>query len=99
MNDDRDWQTAKELRDLGLLQRMGEIAEVLADAGHPLCNENGHIHLLALRGLVADRDRLRGALTELAALVRGECPALLDEDRGGNSRLDMSIDAALGPNV
>ena len=42
--------------------------------------------------------RLHLALSELAALVRGECPALLDETRGGNSRLDMEIDAALTPN-
>jgi hypothetical protein len=39
--------------------------------------------------------RLRAALTELAALVRGECPSLLDEDSGGLGRLSVDIDAAL----
>jgi hypothetical protein len=34
-------------------------------------------------------------LLELVALVRGECPALLDEDRGGDARLCMAIDDAL----
>lgn len=28
---------------------------------------------------------LRGALADLYALVQGECPALLDDDRDGNS--------------
>lgn len=48
----------------------------------------------------ADRDRLaaevvalREALEKLTALVRGECPALLDELRGGDAKLDMEIDA------
>ena len=35
------------------------------------------------------------ALRELVALVRGECPALLDESRGGNARLSIAIDAAI----
>ena len=42
---------------------------------------------------------LRSALTELTALVRGECGALLDEDRGGSASLSMEIDDLLGPNV
>jgi hypothetical protein len=40
-------------------------------------------------------DRLRGLLSELAAVVRGECPRLLDEDSGGNAQLDMDITQAL----
>lgn len=40
-------------------------------------------------------DEQTAALAELSALVRGECPALLDELRGGSSRLDLAIDAAL----
>ena len=35
------------------------------------------------------------ALRELYALVEGECPALLDEDRGGTVRLAMDCDAIL----
>ena len=40
-------------------------------------------------------DELAEALEELQALVRGECPSLLDGDRGGLSRLDLAIDSAL----
>jgi len=35
------------------------------------------------------------ALSELHALVLGECPSLLDEDSGGTARLDIEIRAAL----
>jgi len=34
---------------------------------------------------------LAAALCELTAMVRGECPQLLDEDSGGNSRLSIEI--------
>lgn len=37
----------------------------------------------------------RNALSELFAMVRGECPSLLDEDSGGNARLSLEIDTAL----
>ena len=43
----------------GLPQRMEEIREALTEAGHPLCNENGHLALKALVALVAERDALR----------------------------------------
>lgn len=43
--------------------------------------------------------RLRSALTELTAIVRGECGSLLDEDRGGSASLSMEIDDLLGHNV
>ncbi len=39
--------------------------------------------------------RERELLRELVALVRGECPSLLNEDSGGDVRLSMAIDAAL----
>lgn len=39
--------------------------------------------------------RLREALTELYALVRGECPRLLNEDSGGDAELACKIDTAL----
>ena len=34
-------------------------------------------------------------LESLAALVRGECPSLLDDLRDGNGRLGIAIDAAM----
>lgn len=49
--------------------------------------------------LACENERLRAALAELAALVRGECPSLLNEDSGGDARLDMAIDDCLPPNV
>lgn len=43
----------------------------------------------------AQRDALRAALTQLHALVCGECPSLLNEDSGGDARLAMQIEATL----
>jgi len=40
-----------------------------------------------------DVKKLRDALTELYALVRGECPSLLNEDSGGDAQLDLRIQA------
>jgi hypothetical protein len=45
--------------------------------------------------LKAENARLRKALQELVALVRGECPRLLDEDRDGDARLCIAIENAL----
>ena len=45
--------------------------------------------------LEAERDNLRKLLRELHAVVVGECPALLDEDRGGNAKLALGIEDAL----
>ena len=42
-----------------------------------------------------ERDNLRKLLRELHAVVVGECPALLDEDRGGNAKLALGIEDAL----
>jgi len=36
--------------------------------------------------------QMMGALENLLAAVRGECPALLDEDRGGSAYLGMDAD-------
>ena len=47
----------------GYPERMREIADALADAGHELSNENGNKPLNALRQLVAERDALAKALT------------------------------------
>ena len=49
-------------------------------------------------GLAAAHAReaaLRGLLFELHAIVKGECPSLLDGDSGGNAVLDLDICAAL----
>lgn len=43
-------------------------------------------------------EALRSTLKELAALVRGECPSLLDEDSGGDAGLSMRIDELLESN-
>lgn len=60
------------------------------------------------KALVADRralfppeptegrvERLRALLGDLYATVKGECPSLLNEDSGGDGRLDVEIQAAL----
>ena len=56
-------------------------------------------HNRAYELLFKENGKLRSALAELTALVRGECGALLDEDRGGSASLSMEIDDLLGPNV
>jgi hypothetical protein len=43
----------------GLPERMQEIKDALAAAGHEVCNENGNLPLGALASLVADRAALR----------------------------------------
>lgn len=43
----------------GLPERMFEIKDALAEAGHPLCNDNGNLVRNALAALIADRDALR----------------------------------------
>lgn len=40
-------------------------------------------------------DKLAEALEELLATVKGECPSLLNEDSGGDARLDLEIQDAL----
>lgn len=40
-------------------------------------------------------DLVARLLRELVTLVRGECPALLNEDSGGDARLSLAIDDAL----
>lgn len=42
----------------GLVARWEELADVLAAAGHPLTNANGHLLRKALKALVAERDLL-----------------------------------------
>lgn len=43
----------------GLRERFEELKEMLDEAGHPLCNENGNLVRNALQSLIEERDRLR----------------------------------------
>lgn len=45
--------------------------------------------------LIAAAPDLLACLEELVALVKGECPSLLDETRGGSSLLDDAIATAI----
>lgn len=49
----------------GLPERWAEIKDMLADAGYPLCNENGYLVRNALAKLFTDLAALRAALREL----------------------------------
>jgi len=60
------------------------------------CREHLLEEVLNTDGPAAHCD-MRDALSELVALVRGECPRLLDEDSGGDVRLSMRIDELLAP--
>lgn len=48
-----------------------------------------------MRALQTELDRVMGLLGELRAVVRGECPSLLNEDSGGDAELDCNIDNAI----
>jgi len=43
----------------GLRERMDEITEMVSDAGHPLCNENGNLMKNALGALIVELEQLR----------------------------------------
>lgn len=45
--------------------------------------------------MTSETETARDLLGELVAIVRGECPRLLNEDSGGSAELSMRIDAAL----
>ena len=45
--------------------------------------------------LASKLDRMRSALHELHATVRGECPSLLNEDSSGNGQLAVEIEDLL----
>jgi hypothetical protein len=40
-------------------------------------------------------NKLQAALSELYALVKGECPSLLNEDSGGDGELDLTVSELL----
>ena len=48
----------------GLPERMRNIEDTLAEAGHELSNANGNLPINALKALVAERDELRRQLDE-----------------------------------
>ena len=48
--------------------------------------------------LEQENKKLRNALTELYAQVKGECPSLLNEDSGGDAELDYEIEQLLAQN-
>jgi hypothetical protein len=50
----------------GLPQRWQELNDMLADAGHPLCNANGNLMRNALAELIAERDALRERVAKAA---------------------------------
>ena len=45
--------------------------------------------------LKAENKKLRDTLASLYAIVKGECPSLLDEDSGGYALIDMAVLEAL----
>lgn len=45
--------------------------------------------------LVAAAPELLGALEELYAMVKGECPSILAEDSGGSAHTDLRIQEAI----
>jgi len=47
----------------GLPERLNEVKDMIGEAGHPLCNENGNLVNKALGELIAERDKLRELLT------------------------------------
>ena len=53
----------------GLPERMQEIKDALAEAGHELSNANGNLPINALKALVAERDDLRRQLAEAAESI------------------------------
>lgn len=50
----------------GLPERFDEIKQLLADAEHPLCNDNGNLVRNALRELIEERDQLRATIARQA---------------------------------
>jgi hypothetical protein len=54
----------------GLPERYTEIKDILADAGHPLCNTNGHLAREALKQLIDDRNAKTTLARELLVALK-----------------------------
>jgi len=63
----------------GLPERWDELKDDIAEAGHPLCNDNGNNLRNALRQLVTERDKLR----EVVAAAEEMLKMLVDQGRNG----------------
>ena len=62
----------------GLPERYDEVKGMLAEAGHPLCNENGNLVRNALKALIDERDMLKRPNVEVggpATRTKGETNA------------------------
>lgn len=79
----------------GLHARWREVKDALAEAGHPLTNANGNTPLRALKELVADRDRLRAALEQIANT--GWTPTMLEVRQIARAALAGAGDAKPEP--
>lgn len=81
--------TMREVEALGI-----DFNESVISAGRALwdvCMER----IAELRKAEHQNAALREALTNLHALVKGECPSLLNEDSGGDAQLAMQIEQTL----
>ena len=61
----------------------------------PKCGTGMEVDAEAKPVIKSEWERMVACLEELYAMVNGECPALLNEDSGGNARLDLAIQEAL----
>lgn len=80
---------------------MNKCSECLNEFVQPfVCTTCGaeKLYDATVRGQAMQIESLRTLLSELLAVVRGECPSLLDEDSDGFGDLAIRIDAALGGN-
>ena len=65
------------------------------DADRRVMIKEQQAEIAALKMQLATAKQGQDLLRELRAVVKGECPALLNEDSGGNSELDMEIENLL----
>ena len=102
-------QTSNEQdSDSDAIHRICRMVKWYGEQGYPRSGEIAKLYAMRARNRGANDqgqqgdggvNRLRSALVELTAMVRGECPSLLDGDSGGNDRLALEIDDLLTPNV
>ena len=76
--------------------------DVLDGRGKIACVVASYVDEVRLHGFfrhatqaIEHSHELAQALKELHALVKGECPSLLNEDSGGNAMLDIAIEDIL----